>query len=93
MSLYSEIRLGNEREIVAGGCNIDEPEIHYTKQRQPVSGHYLLYASIYVTFWKGQNYRVGEDRVYQRFPGVKSGRDDGMVLCPDLGGHTNLCIH
>ena len=56
LHLYSEI-LKNKKEQTIDMHNMDESQIHYAQYRKADSKDYVLYNSILITFWRGQNYR------------------------------------
>lgn len=56
---YYGILLSNNDECITDAQNkMDECQIHYLKWKQQDSKGYILYDSIYMTFWKKQRYRV-----------------------------------
>lgn len=56
MAYYSAIK---KKERTIDACNnMGESQMHYTKQRKSVSESYCDF--LYMTFWKRQDYRDGE---------------------------------
>lgn len=51
---YNEIPFSlNSKKQTTDTRNIDDSQIHHSESRKPVSKGYIIYNSIYVTFWKG----------------------------------------
>lgn len=64
----------NKMEQTTNTCNkMDESQVHYARWKKPDPKDYLLSDSIYITFWKWQNYKDrNQIRVYQGM-GYKEG--------------------
>ena len=58
--------------------NMGEIQMHYAKWKKPDSKGYLLLDSIYVTFWKRQNYEIETDALPEAGVGGRSWLQRGM---------------
>ena len=54
--------------------DMEEPKMHITKWKKPIWKGYILYDSIYMIFWKRQNY--GDNKQISGCQGFDGGRDE-----------------
>ena len=54
---YQEILLNSKKEQIIDRClNLDASLENYAKWKEKIPRRYLLYDSIYITFWNDENY-------------------------------------